>query len=170
MSMQGNDAALSGLRIRALFAAALAVIGFGIAMVIAPMSAQAHELCVTHPSDPSMVCVRARFPGTHNAVWVYDKQADGHRVYARAVIDEGSIDYHYAITGYDYNDSAAGGSMYDTFEAYESGDGYPHPFETVPFAVCVQNEGCSLWRAHDGSLISGSYTALTYVTIPRISP
>src|SRR4051812_29747342 len=71
------------------------------ALALAPASASA-DTCVGHPSDPSVVCTR---DGDHT-VDVCDRDADGHRVYARVVTQESYPAYQSPY--YDDNDSKAG--------------------------------------------------------------
>ena len=73
----------------------------GLAAWPAPAAAQ-QDVCATHPSDDSVVCVR----NNAHTVDVCDRHADGHRAYARVTTQES---YPAFTSGhYDANDSQPG--------------------------------------------------------------
>lgn len=88
----------------------------------------AHDACVAHPSDPSVVCVRNR----GHTVDVCDRDPDGHRAYARVITDASRPNFRSPF--YDDNDSQAGCAN------------LPFPSTVRGVAVCVQYEGCSAFR------------------------
>jgi len=94
----------------------------------APSLARAADICVAHPSDASVVCVRKN----DSIVDVCDRDPDGHRAYAR-VISEASKP-NFLSPYYDENSSQPGCANI--------------PFEgsVVSVAVCVQFEGCSPFK------------------------
>ena len=81
-----------------------------------------------HPSDPSVVCVRAN----RSIVDVCDRDPDGHRAYARVVTEASSPNFLSPF--YDDNDSQPGCAN------------VPFDSRVVGIAVCVQHESCSAIR------------------------
>jgi len=96
-------------------------------------SAEAHDTCVSHPSDPSVVCVR----NNHTVADICDRDADGHRVYAHVNVVTSGGQFQDITTGYDPNDSQPGCGQWYTSSAY------PRIYD---IKVCVQYEGCSAWK------------------------
>jgi hypothetical protein len=125
----------------------LAVVGTAAVAVVVPTTAEAY--CMNHPTDgPStnrtLVCARD-INGYHaRYVDVCDHDADGHYAYARVNIYDG----YYILTGYDTNGSASGCSTYDMATAYAGSYG----LFAQGLAACVQSEGCSSWKFHDGTV------------------
>lgn len=155
MSVQSTQGKRGILVASGLLALAFALL----ATVLAPSSAQAHNICVNHPEGSTTVCVRDG-SSWHTLVDVCDRQADGNSVYARAVVwGHAVVNGSYMITGYDTNGSAAGCSTYNLWQTTVTGFAGTFQLSTNPFAVCVQNEGCSLWKFDDGSLSGASYPA-----------
>ena len=91
----------------------------------APAPAPPKDVCASHPSDPSVVCVR----NAGRTVDVCDRDADGHRAYARVVTQATSPNFQSPF--YDGNDSQAGCSNISFTST------------VLSVAVCVQYEGCS---------------------------
>ena len=87
--------------------------------------------CVRHPREASVVCVR----NDARTVDVCDRDADGHRVYARVITDASTPAFLSPF--YDENDSRAGCANVSFSSRVAS------------FAVCVQFEGCSAFRSTD---------------------
>jgi hypothetical protein len=95
-----------------------------------PSLAQGQDkVCATHPRDPSVVCVRDNW----HTVDVCDRDADGHRAYARVVTRQSYPAYMSPF--YDENDSKTGCTNLH-FDP-----------QVVSVAVCVQTEGCSAQKA-----------------------
>jgi hypothetical protein len=88
----------------------------------------ARDLCATHPSDRSVVCLR----NAGREVDVCDRGLDGHRAYAR-VITTGSYP-SFLSPFYDRNDSRPGCAS------------VPFPGGALSVAVCVQSEGCGTFK------------------------
>ncbi|MGI8624901.1 MAG: hypothetical protein ACR2NB_15795 [Solirubrobacteraceae bacterium] len=93
-----------------------------------PAPAPAKDVCVGHPSDKSVVCVRN---GGHT-VDVCDRDADGHRAYARVITEASNPNVQSPY--YDGNDSQDGCAN------------VPFPSRVLSVAVCVQFEGCSAFK------------------------
>jgi hypothetical protein len=89
-----------------------------------PPGPPALDVCATHPSDPSVVCVR----NEGRTVDVCDRHADGHRAYARVVSEASAPGFQSPF--YDANDSQPGCSN------------IPFPSRVLSVAICVQYEGC----------------------------
>lgn len=137
---------------RALFVVLLLALSL---IAIASPAAQAHDYCVGHPSDASVVCVRDGGGWTHNYVDVCDRHADGHNAYARI-----AYDYTWAFyftTGYDLNGSAAGCTTYRASGLQAWGAVIINGIHVNPAAVCVQSEGCSDFKDHTGPTTPASY-------------
>jgi hypothetical protein len=103
-----------------------------LALLAGPVSrAQAHDICIGHPSDPSVVCIR----DAHRRIDVCDRQVDGHRTYARVTYGN----YAYVRDFYDNN---GGQSGCGNWWGWTVG-----PYDWA-FAVniCVQGEGCGTPR------------------------
>ncbi|CAA9503311.1 MAG: GH43_30 / GH43 / GH43_33 / GH43_3 / GH43_31 [uncultured Solirubrobacteraceae bacterium] len=99
------------------------------APVPAPALPAAQDVCASHPSDPSVVCTRnAGF-----TVDVCDRDADGHRAYAR-VVTQASLP-GFQSPYYDTNDSRPGCANI-SFAG-----------RVLGVAVCVQSEGCSAFSS-----------------------
>jgi hypothetical protein len=108
------------MRASLLFLAVLLV-----AVVAWPVGAGAQaKVCAEHPKDPSIVCVR----DSAHTVDICDRDADGHRAFARVVTK--STYPAYRSPYYDSNDSKAGCSNLH------------FPSQVVSIQVCVQTEGC----------------------------
>jgi len=88
----------------------------------------ARDLCATHPSDRSVVCLR----NAGREVDVCDRGLDGHRAYAR-VITTGTYP-SFLSPFYDRNDSRPGCAS------------VPFPGGALSVAVCVQSEGCGTFK------------------------
>ncbi len=123
-----------GRTIRRSFAAgiALGAIALIAAIAIAPRIASPprvavvpRDVCVRHPSDASVVCVRNQ----GRTVDACDRDQDRHRTYARVITDASAPDFRSPF--YDDNGSQRGCGNYDQAS----------PVRAV--AVCVQFEGCS---------------------------
>ena len=138
----------------------LLAVGFVLLVAaLAPSAAQAHNICVTHPEGETAVCLRDG-SSWHTLVDVCDRRADGNSVYARAVVNgHAVVNGSYMITGYDTNGSAAGCSTYNLWQTTVTGFAGTFQLHAEPFAVCVQNEGCSLWKFDNGTLSGASYPA-----------
>jgi hypothetical protein len=96
-----------------------------IAVVAWPVGAGAQaKVCAGHPRDPSVVCVR----DSAHTVDICDRQADGHRAFARVVTKATYPAYQSPY--YDANDSKAGCSNLH------------FPSQVVSIQTCVQTEGC----------------------------
>ena len=93
-----------------------------------PAPAPARDVCATHPSDPSVVCVRNQ----GHTVDVCDRHADGHRAYARVITEASNPAFQSPF--YDDNDSQAGCANLH------------FPSRVLAVAVCVQYEGCSAFK------------------------
>lgn len=120
--------------VRRSFAAgiALAAIALIAAIAIAArdaapprVAAVPRDVCVRHPSDASVVCVRNR----GRTVDACDRDLDRHRAYARVITDASAPNFRSPF--YDDNGSRRGCGNYDQSS----------PVRAV--AVCVQFEGCS---------------------------
>ncbi len=98
-----------------------------VASVAAP-SAQAADICVAHPSDPSVVCVR----NNDTTVDACDRDNDTHRVYARLITEASSPSFQSPF--YDDNGSNPGCGNFN------------FPSRVLSVAVCVQTEGCSAFK------------------------
>jgi hypothetical protein len=88
--------------------------------------AQAHDFCIGHPSDPSVICVRA----SHTRLDVCDRDVDGHKAYAR-------VWYSSAVGNYfDGNGGQPDCGNHLNWN--------PHPLYGYPESVniCVETEGC----------------------------
>ena len=83
------------------------------------------DVCVRHPSDASVVCVRNQ----GRTVDACDRDQDRHRTYARVITDASAPDFRSPF--YDDNGSQRGCGNYDQAS----------PVRAI--AVCVQFEGCS---------------------------
>ena len=94
-----------------------------------PSRAQAVDVCVAHPSDASVVCVR----NNDSTVDACDRDADGHRAYARVITAASQPGF--LSPYYDDNDSQPGCANI-TF-----------PSRVLGVAVCVQFEGCSAFKS-----------------------
>src|SRR4051794_27890132 len=100
------------------------------ALVAWPSAARGQDkVCVGHPKDPSVVCVRDSW----HTVDVCDRDPDGHRAFARVVTRDSYPAY--LSPYYDDNDSKYGCANLH-FAA-----------QVVSVAVCVQFEGCSAQKA-----------------------
>jgi hypothetical protein len=102
-------------------------------MVVTSPPAYAHDTCVHHPSDPdalgsgdpnSVVCLKE----SHTRLDVCDRHSDGHRVYVRRILRDGTVlppfyddDGAFGLCGH-YN-----GNWGDILSSYN---------------VCVEAEGC----------------------------
>jgi len=143
-------------------------------------SAQAHNWCVSKSGDNSVVCARdgadANSTG-HEYVDICDHHADGHYAYARVgIVWLGASIYWTSVTtaatgteGYDRNGSAAGCSTYDFGRMKANQPALWQGIEPEAIAVCVQAEGCSPFKWHDGTLESmfdGGYQAYA---LPRVA-
>ena len=93
-----------------------------------PPPAPARDVCATHPSDPSVVCVRNQ----GHTVDVCDRHADGHRAYARVITEASNPAFQSPF--YDDNDSQPGCANLH------------FPSRVLAVAVCVQYEGCSAFK------------------------
>ena len=82
------------------------------------------DVCIRHPSDPSVACLR----NGNFRVDACDRHVDGHKVYAR-YWQWGVPDY--ALTAY----APSGGCVHHNVNFYQ----------VQKIAVCVQTEGCSRW-------------------------
>ena len=98
-------------------------------LAAAAARAEVRDVCAGHPSDPSVVCTRNQA----HTVDVCDRDADGHRAYAR-VVTRASYPA-FMSPYYDANDSKAGCTNLHFDPA------------VVSVAVCVQTEGCSGMKA-----------------------
>ena len=87
------------------------------------------KVCAGHPKDPSVVCAR----DSAHIVDICDRDADGHRAYARVVTK--STYPAYRSPYYDANDSQAGCSNLH------------FPSQVVSVQTCVQTEGCGAAKA-----------------------
>jgi hypothetical protein len=87
------------------------------------------KVCAGHPTDPSVVCAR----DSAHIVDICDRDADGHRAYARVVTK--STYPAYRSPYYDANDSKAGCSNLH------------FPSQVVSIQTCVQREGCGKAKA-----------------------
>jgi hypothetical protein len=90
--------------------------------------ASAHNVCSTHPSDPSTVCLSASGSagGEHRYLVVCDRDTDGNYAYARTFrngVAQAPL--------YDQNGAASGCSLYTA-----------NASTLESFNVCVQNEQC----------------------------
>jgi len=94
----------------------------------APPPPPAKDICVAHPSDPSVVCTR----NAGHTVDVCDRHADGHRAYARV------------ITQASYPTSQS--PYYDTNDSQPGCANIAFPSRVLSVAVCVQYEGCSAFK------------------------
>lgn len=106
----------------------LGLVLVGAALGVSVPTARGADVCVKHPSDPSVVCVRK----ADTIVDVCDRHADGHRAYARVITKASAPEFQSPY--YDTNDSQPGCANV-TFSS---------PVESV--AVCVQTEGCSAFK------------------------
>src|SRR5215210_5295101 len=98
----------------------------GACLALAPATAgAAQDVCAAHPSDPSVVCTR----DDAHTVDVCDRDADGHRAYAR-VVTQASYPA-FMSPYYDDNDSQPGCANLHFASSVMS------------VVVCVQYEGCS---------------------------
>ena len=115
--------------VRLLIVTALSALLAAVALAsLAPSSARAGDVCVGHPSDPSVVCVR----NDDRIVDVCDRENDTHRVYARVITEASNPNFESSF--YDDNGSNAGCGNF-TF-----------PSRVLSVAVCVQTEGCSAFK------------------------
>jgi len=94
----------------------------------APARPPAQDICVMHPSEASVVCVR----NAGHAVDVCDRENDAHRVYARVITEASNPNFESPF--YDDNGSNAGCGNF-TF-----------PSRVLSVSVCVQTEGCSAFK------------------------
>ncbi len=85
-------------------------------------------VCATHAREKSVVCIR----DAGHTVDVCDRDADGHRVYARVVTEASNPDFRSPF--YDDNDSHPGCAN------------LAFPSRVLRVAVCVQYEGCGAYR------------------------
>lgn len=143
-------------------------------------SAQAHSFCITKSGDTSLVCARDGADagtGGHEYVDICDHDADGHYAYARAgILWLGASIYWTSVTtnatgteGYDRNGSTAGCSTYDFSRMRANQPAIFEGIEPQAIGVCVQAEGCSWFKWHDGTLVSafdGGYQAWQ---LPRVA-
>jgi hypothetical protein len=150
-----------------------------VAAVVVP-TAQASKWCVSKSGDGSLVCARDGADagtGGHEYVDICDQDADGHYAYARVgVIWLGAKIYWTSVTteatgteGYDRNGSTAGCSTYDFSGMRANQPGFFDGIEPAAIAVCVQAEGCSPFKWHDGTLdpvFDGGYQAWQ---LPRVA-
>ena len=87
------------------------------------------SVCVKHPKDASVVCVR----NSGHTVDVCDRDPDGHRAYARVITQASYPGFQSPF--YDSNDSQSGCAN------------LPFASRVVSVAVCVQFEGCSAFKS-----------------------
>jgi hypothetical protein len=95
-------------------------------LAIGPPPAEAHDTCSQVVPDGSVACLRFN----HTKIDVCDRQADGHKAYARSLV------------GYD----AAGQPAYYRWYDNDPGNGcsrYNFPKDFAQYYIaCVQFEGC----------------------------
>jgi hypothetical protein len=100
-------------------------------LVAAVPRAQAHDICIGHPRDPSVVCLRYY----HQRIDVCDRDQDGHRAYARATYYDKRTNTWYVR---DFYDPDGEGGYCGHYWGYTVGP-YDWAFSVN---VCVQTEGC----------------------------
>ena len=121
-----------GLPARRAATGAAALMAGMIPMFALASPASAHNICSTHPSDPSTVCMSASGStgAQHAYLVVCDRHTDGNYAYART--------YRNGVVQsplYDQNGAAAGCSLYNASVG-----------SLDSFNVCVQNEGCGHYK------------------------
>ena len=109
---------------------AVTLVGLGVSGV-----AEAHNVKITHPRDPSFVYVPHR--GNHRYIFICDYGPDGHltRAHYELLYSAGTWKPDFRITGWDGYGRRNG--TWCTFEGHWS------PFRDV--RVCVMRERCSRW-------------------------
>lgn len=112
----------------ACFAVAIAMAGPATANAATSV---APKVCVEHPSEPSVACVRNGATG--ETVDICDRSSDGHSVWARVITIASYPNFQ--STSFDGNGSTPGCAHVR----------FPSP--VVRFAVCANFDGCSGYKA-----------------------
>jgi hypothetical protein len=129
----------------------LALLVLVVAAVAWPVGAGAQaKVCAEHPKDPSVVCAR----DAAHIVDICDRDADGHRVFARVVTK--STYPAYRSPYYDSNDSKAGCSNLH------------FPSQVVSIQTCVRTEGCG--RVQATGVTPPQNTSPTPTPVPPPAP
>lgn len=118
--------ALSGFlrRTDALVAVGALVFLFVAVMLVGSPPALAHDTCTTH-AEGSVACLK----DSHTRLDVCDRDSDGHRVYVRRTLNDGTIMPPY------YDPDGAGGYCGHVYGSWGS--------SLYAYNVCVEAEGCA---------------------------
>jgi hypothetical protein len=92
-------------------------------MVATSPPAEAHDTCTTHP-EGSVACLK----DNHTRLDVCDRDSDGHRVYVRRTLNDGTVMPPY------YDPDGAGGSCGHVYGNWG--------VSLYAYNVCVESEGC----------------------------